>query len=470
MTMTRQTSARAAGLHLVWMAAFASLIAVPHMARTQETVVTSASSFLPPGQGEDELAYWRRVYATNTRASFEEYLRHFPKGRFIDVARAALELQLDAAWATPVDGAQSAPRRQVSAPTLANGSFAVPQVASIGAVEHTTATATPHPLLAAPTSPNQTSLPPTNATPQAVDLPSRTATVPDPVPLDPARRGPVPAVFAPDGATMLLVAAGDFLMGSDQADVGAATAWCVQAGGDLRMCSEFFRREVPRRRVTLDNFYIDQDEVTNAQFEQFVRATQYQTAAERDGRGNLWQSLGGTWQWAMLEGANWRMPGGRGTHAQPAHPVVHVSWNDATAYCTWAGKRLPTEAEWEKAARGDDNRLFPWGNAWQDDRANGLMARQATLPVGSVPSRKSPYGLNDMAGNVAEWVNDWFASDYYQQGPPVTPRGPATGVWRVFRGGAWNDTVLHLRSGFRNGTTPVTATSTLGFRCAQSLP
>jgi formylglycine-generating enzyme required for sulfatase activity len=268
---------------------------------------------------------------------------------------------------------------------------------------------------------------------------------------------------------MLLVAAGEFSMGSGQKDIGAAIVSCVQAGGDPGNCSEVFRREAPQHRITLDNFYVDQDEVTNGQFQRFVQATQHQTNAERDGRGNLWSSLGDSWKWVVLEGATWRTPGGRSTTSQPTHPVVHVSWNDASSYCSWAGKRLPTEAEWEKAARGTDGRIFPWENSWESGRANGLMVRMSTMPIGSARSGATPYGANDMAGNVAEWVNDWFAPDYYQGSPSASPTGPATGTWRVFRGGAWNDEALKLRSSYRHGTTPATSTNTLGFRCAQSV-
>jgi formylglycine-generating enzyme required for sulfatase activity len=285
--------------------------------------------------------------------------------------------------------------------------------------------------------------------------------------IDLERLGPPPIVRGKDAATMMLVPAGDFWMGSPDDDIRAAITSCQQSGTDLASCTELFRHEAPRHRVLLDDYYIDQHEVTNAMFEQFVQATRHQTTAEREGRGNLWRLRDGRWQWVVLQGATWRAPGGRGTRALPTHPVVHVSWDDAAAYCRWAGKRLPTEAEWEKAARGTEGRLFPWGNTWVSERTNGLMMLRTTTPVGSYPTGASPYGVLDMAGNVIEWVSDWFAPDYFGRSPSVGPTGPATGTSRVVRGGAWNGPLLYLRSAYRYATTPSTSSDALGFRCVQ---
>src|SRR5262249_7000741 len=209
-----------------------------------------------------------------------------------------------------------------------------------------------------------------------------------------------------DGAEMVLVSAGEFWMGSNQTQIDGFVDGCNKAGLGEATCREWGGRELPRHRVALDEFYIDRYEVTKALFERFVRATNYRTTAERQGDGSVWQNKDGQWQWVNAKGATWRNPGGPGTFATADHPVVQGSWHEASGYCQWAGRRLPTEAEWEKAARGVDGRRYPWGAEWDAAKANGDMTARATKAVGSYPGGVSPYGADDMAGNVWEWVGD----------------------------------------------------------------
>jgi formylglycine-generating enzyme required for sulfatase activity len=275
-----------------------------------------------------------------------------------------------------------------------------------------------------------------------------------------AANTPPALIKGADDTEMVLVPAGEFWMGSTPAEVERD---CTRFPVSPDPCKSF-HDETPRHRLHLDSYYIDRYEVTNALFERFVRATNHRTTAEREGSGLTWQQKDGKWQWLLVAHAAWHSPNGPGTGARDDHPVVQVSWADAQAYCRGMGKRLPTEAEWEKAARGVDSRRYPWGEEWEDARANGGRAAKGTSRVGEYPDGVSPYQVHDMAGNVAEWVADWYGEDYYTRGPDRNPEGPTSGQMRVLRGGSWFNMPFLMRSTTRIAATPGSRTSQLGFR------
>jgi len=282
---------------------------------------------------------------------------------------------------------------------------------------------------------------------------------------------------AADGMVMVLVPSGDFEMGSD-----AIWRW----SGSLRegtLKPHPFPDLRPQHTVYLDPFWMDQTEVTVGMFRAFVKATGYVTTAEREGYGHPYKPGPREDEWPDVPGADWQHPRGPGSEALDDHPVVQVSWDDAVAYCAWAGGMLPTEAQWEKACRGTDARAYPWGNGFDERRLNYCDARcpvtrwtdpsfdddyAYTSPVGSYPAGASPYGALDMAGNVWEWTADHYNERYYASSPYENPRGPNTGVERVQHGGAWLDSghAGWLACTARHATPPGTTADDLGFRCA----
>lgn len=266
-----------------------------------------------------------------------------------------------------------------------------------------------------------------------------------------------------DGAAMVLVPAGEFSMGSRREDIVDAQSQCRALGAAAALCDRF-DDEMPRHVVFLDPFYIDRHEVTNARFSRFVRETGYRTTAEREGSSVLWQRRTG---WVRTEGADWRRPKGAGSSPDPRNPVVHVSWHDAEAYCSWSGNRLPTEAEWEKAARGTDHRRYPWGDTWDSRKANAEYTAGTASPVGSYPAGASPYGVEDLVGNVAEWVADWFEASYYKNSPDRNPQGPTLRNHKVLRGGSWDNPAWSVTVTFRRSNIPTTRIDLAGFRCAR---
>ena len=230
---------------------------------------------------------------------------------------------------------------------------------------------------------------------------------------------PRPEIKGKDGAMARIVPGGAFVMGDGE--------------------------DAPIREIHVDSFYMDQYEVSLALYAKFLKATGSEIKSE---------------YWSATDA---------GTHGD--RPAIGVSWHDANSYCRWAGKRLPTEAEWEKAARGLDQRTYPWGNEEPTaklanfGKRGGRPFAEGLVSVSSLEAGKSPYGIFHLAGNVSEWVADWY-SESYARGDVRNPRGPGQGTGKVLRGGGWYDTASALRGTKRFFVSPEDVSDDRGFRCA----
>lgn len=308
------------------------------------------------------------------------------------------------------------------------GALFLPVISRVGSPPLSTATATATiSASSTPAEPATPTLPPT-LTPTVTPTLTPTVTPTDmPVP-------PTPSPTKTPTGVMVRISAGPFQMGCDP---------------DRETCP--LDNEKPLHTVSLDAYDIDKYEVTNARYQACVL------------------DKGCTEPNSLLS------PSGEPYYDDPAYagyPVIHVTWQQAAAFCDWEDSRLPTEAEWERAARGNtDTRIFPWGD---DDATCELTNADVcddflgnTAAVGSYPGGASPEGLLDMSGNVLEWVNDWYDADYYKSSPSSNPTGPATGSTHVLRGGSWSSPRQHVRVAYRGNGTVHTEPDQIGFRCAR---
>jgi iron(II)-dependent oxidoreductase len=246
-------------------------------------------------------------------------------------------------------------------------------------------------------------------------------------------------------APLVDIPAGDFTVGSKRIDDDPYGLW-----------TQFDDTELPQQHVWLDEFAIDRDEVSLGEYLGHLARKKLYPPAEL-------QKL--IWHVITVHSVS--------DQTLSRWPALYVTWHEAAGFCTAQGKRLPTEAEWEKAARGPNGLLFPWGEGAPDsERAMFGQHHVHEIPilaaVDSHPGGRSPYGLHHMAGNVAEWVHDWFGLDYYAYMPGKNPPGPAAGRYKSVRGGSWKSKIIMLRTATRSGFGPDQRSATIGFRCAQS--
>ena len=244
----------------------------------------------------------------------------------------------------------------------------------------------------------------------------------------------------------IAIPAGEFSLGSKRIDDDPYGLW-----------TQFDDTEIPQQRIWLDRFEMDRDEVSLGEFLLFLQQRKQSPPDEL-------QKL----IWHVIT-----------VHSIPDQtltrwPALYVTWQEARAFCTSRGKRLPTESEWEKAARGPNGNLYPWGETPPDNRLamfdqHHVHEIPILAAVDSHDEGRSPYGIHHMAGNVAEWVQDWFGFDYYAYVPKRNPPGPPSGRYKSVRGGSWKSKTIMLRTATRGGSPPDQRSATIGFRCARSL-
>lgn len=277
-----------------------------------------------------------------------------------------------------------------------------------------------------------------------------------------------------DGMTLVYVPEGEFTMGADRSIGYQACLELFDPFVENFECyEEVYDDEEPVHTVWLDGYWMDQTEVTNAMFADFLN-----THGNQIEWGETWLDVSEPDVRVLEQDGVWIVEAG-----YEDHPVTLVTWYGARSYCGWMGRRLPTEAEWEKAARGTNERIYPWGNEFNGDKLNfcdrdcPFFANPnyndgyiTTAPVGSFPQGASPYGVLDMAGNVREWVFDRYTHNYYEISPRENPDGPAEslGDIRVWRGGSWSDAGDNTRISVRNPYRPTHGWVDKGFRCVLS--
>ena len=276
------------------------------------------------------------------------------------------------------------------------------------------------PPTAAPFTPTESPTITTSPTPTAVSTPTNTSTpTPD---IGSTQTSPL------DGMALVYVPEGSFLMG--------------YSGG--------YDDEQPQHSIMLDAFWIDKTEVTISMYDLCVEAGTCKSPHRHT--SNAIDNYYGNPKYAN-------------------YPIIYVSWIDAQTYCTWAGRRLPTEAEWEKAARGTDGRIYPWGNNPPDKSLENFGNNiEDVTKTGSYPAGASSYGALDMAGNIWEWTADWYDQNYYSQSPDLNPLGPDSGTKRVLRGGSWNYAASGSRSTYRLAKEPTFSSYETGIRCVRAAP
>lgn len=270
-----------------------------------------------------------------------------------------------------------------------------------------------------------------------------------------------------DNNNVIYIPAGSFEMGASKNIQLKMLSLCNDCD------AESIDDQAPQRTVYLDGFGIDKTEVTIESFQKFVEEKKYFTTAEKKGTSLLFNRT--TKKYVTTSGVNWKNPDGLpiDLNQYRSYPVTHVSWEDASAYCNWVGGRLPTEAEWEMAARGSDERFFPWGNSIPDNTfLNFDLANFGPIPVMSFENGKSPYGVYDMAGNVWEWVSDWYSGSY-NQSDTNNPQGPSSGPGHVMRGGSWASELdielVNIMTTFRYYNKIEFTSPLVGFRCAKDV-